>query len=201
VGDCQSNHRSDQGVASTLSTTLRSLQLDAGWDDSLWRNFLDAKPPRDLLQLGRWDSGRSVPVAGPGTPDISGVAMTVTHPDANRYFITLRRTIDLVLAAGSSNARGGLYVPDMWHQTRVAELALYLIGSSGLSCPEDISDREHNKTAGPSTTTVQMSCRSFALRKTRPRLLSKQKVKSGLMQERCGSANSAARLPWSMLRS
>ena len=81
----------------------------------------------------------------------SGGPLTVTHPDIERYFMTVREAVELVLQAsvlglspqpqlsGPSDVLGNLYVLDMGEPIRIQDLAKQIIRLSGLKPEEDIS--------------------------------------------------------------
>ena len=81
----------------------------------------------------------------------SGGPLTVTHPDIERYFMTVREAVELVLQASvlalsrrpqlrsPNNVLGNLYVLDMGEPIRIQDLAKQIIRLSGLKPEEDIS--------------------------------------------------------------
>lgn len=56
----------------------------------------------------------------------NGEALTVTHPDARRYFLTLDEAVNLLLFASADRDRGSILVPDLPNQHSVAELAAFM---------------------------------------------------------------------------
>lgn len=58
-----------------------------------------------------------------------GGPVTVTHPDAKRYFITLREAVAAILAAGSVDCAGRILLPDLGESRSIVDLARALIGS------------------------------------------------------------------------
>jgi len=58
-----------------------------------------------------------------------GGPVTVTHPDARRYFVTLEETIALLGQAMSAGA--GVLVPEPGDPMRITELAARMIAASG----------------------------------------------------------------------
>ncbi len=56
-----------------------------------------------------------------------GGPVTVTHPDAERFFILTSEAVQLVLYAAARGESGSLYVPDLGEQVKVLDLARDLI--------------------------------------------------------------------------
>jgi O-antigen biosynthesis protein WbqV len=74
----------------------------------------------------------------------AGGPLTVTHPDIERYFMTIREAVELVLQAaalhrgdGTSDSR--VYVLDMGKPVKIADLARQMIRLAGLKPEEDIA--------------------------------------------------------------
>jgi len=64
-----------------------------------------------------------------------GGPVTVTHPDASRWFLSLRETVVAVLACGTAACDGRILLPAVGEPRRIAELAEVLIRSSGKEIP------------------------------------------------------------------
>jgi FlaA1/EpsC-like NDP-sugar epimerase len=56
--------------------------------------------------------------------------VTVTHPEATRWFMSLREAVAAILAAGTDETEGRILVPELGEQTRIADLAAFLIGAA-----------------------------------------------------------------------
>ncbi len=71
----------------------------------------------------------------------SGGPVTVTHPEATRYFMTVEEAVSLVIQAGSEHRSGSLYLLEMGKPVRILDLVRNMITLSGLREPEDLEIR------------------------------------------------------------
>ncbi|MBD3296953.1 MAG: polysaccharide biosynthesis protein, partial [Candidatus Omnitrophica bacterium] len=64
--------------------------------------------------------------------------VTVTHPDATRYFMSIKEAVQLVLQAGTIGKSGEIMVLDMGEQINIVDFAEDLIKLSGLEPERDV---------------------------------------------------------------
>jgi len=75
-------------------------------------------------------SGSVVPLLQRQLDD--GLPLTITQPDATRYFMTISEAVSLILEAGADPHPGEVYVLDMGDPVRVIDLAHDLVRLNGL---------------------------------------------------------------------
>lgn len=65
-------------------------------------------------------------------------AITVTHPDIKRYFMTISEAAGLVMEAGAIGQCGEIFILEMGRQIKIVDLARDMIKLSGLKQDKDI---------------------------------------------------------------
>jgi FlaA1/EpsC-like NDP-sugar epimerase len=67
-----------------------------------------------------------------------GGPITVTHPEIERYFMTIPEAAQLIIQAGAMGQRGEIFLLDMGEPVKMVDLAKDMIRLSGLTVGEDI---------------------------------------------------------------
>ena len=67
-----------------------------------------------------------------------GGPVTVTHPEARRYFLTLGETVELILAAGALDESGSIFVPRMNEPVEILAFAKRMIHEVNPQTPHEI---------------------------------------------------------------
>jgi FlaA1/EpsC-like NDP-sugar epimerase len=65
-------------------------------------------------------------------------AITITHPDMTRYFMSLSEAVQLVLQAGAIGKGGEIFILDMGEPIKIVDLAVNMIRFYGLEPDKDI---------------------------------------------------------------
>lgn len=67
-----------------------------------------------------------------------GGPITLTHPDIDRFFMTIPEASSLVLKAGGAGTKGNLYILDMGEPIKIMDIAKQMIGFYGFEPETDI---------------------------------------------------------------
>jgi FlaA1/EpsC-like NDP-sugar epimerase len=70
-----------------------------------------------------------------------GGPVTVTHPDADRYFVSLEKAVELIFLTASLDGSGGIFVPDLGSPVKIVELAEQMIAETQPRAAEEIPVR------------------------------------------------------------
>ena len=103
------------------------LTIDAGHRSGL---------PYSAVRFGNvlGSSGSLVPLLERQLDD--GLPLTITEPDATRYFMTLSEAVTLILQAGAAASPGEIYVLDMGDPVRIGDLVNDLLRLRGVASDE-----------------------------------------------------------------
>jgi FlaA1/EpsC-like NDP-sugar epimerase len=61
---------------------------------------------------------------------LQGGPVTVTHPDAKRYFVPLEKALELIFLAARLPGGGGIFAPDLGSPVRIVDLAAQMIAET-----------------------------------------------------------------------
>jgi FlaA1/EpsC-like NDP-sugar epimerase len=69
---------------------------------------------------------------------IEGGPVTITHPEATRYFMSISEAVQLVMTAGAMGKGGEIFLLDMGDPIKIIDIATKLIDYSGLKLGKDV---------------------------------------------------------------
>jgi FlaA1/EpsC-like NDP-sugar epimerase len=69
---------------------------------------------------------------------LEGGPLTITHPEAERYFMSVKEAVGLVLQAAALGKGGEIFILDMGDQIKIVDIAKNLVALSGLVLNKDI---------------------------------------------------------------
>lgn len=72
---------------------------------------------------------------------LQGLPVTITHPEMERFFMTIPEAVSLVIQAGAIGRAGEVFVLDMGDPVRIVELARDLVRLCGLVPDQDVRFR------------------------------------------------------------
>ncbi len=67
-----------------------------------------------------------------------GGPVTVTHPEASRYFLMLSETVELIIAAGAIDDSGSIFIPKMCEPVKILDFATRMIREARLETSRDV---------------------------------------------------------------
>jgi FlaA1/EpsC-like NDP-sugar epimerase len=100
-----------------------------------------------------------------------GGPVTVTHPEATRYFMTIEEAAGLLIEAGALATTGDVLVLDMGNPVSITELAQRMIRLRGLRTPADIEIRYVGLRAGEKLHERLISAEERAVGTSHPRIM------------------------------
>ncbi len=114
-----------------------------GFSKRLAEIFLQAKAKRSKTKFMAVRFGNVLGSDGSVVPLFkkqieAGGPITITHPDATRYFMSIKEAALLVLQAGALGTGGEIFILDMGEQIKIIDLARDLVTLSGLELGKNI---------------------------------------------------------------
>lgn len=110
----------------------------------------------------------------------AGGPVTITHPEMQRYFMTIPEAVQLVLQAGALGRGGEVFVLDMGEPIKIVDLATDLIRLSGLEPGPDIKIQFSGLRAGEKLYEEMFFSAEHVLPTDHPKVL---RARNGLLAE------------------
>jgi FlaA1/EpsC-like NDP-sugar epimerase len=96
------------------------------------------RTPMRAVRLGNVFGSRGSVVPAFLQQIAAGGPVTVTHPDVNRYFLSMSEAVELLISAASLTGPGGIYMSDLGEPVRILDLAHQVIEEAGLEPESEI---------------------------------------------------------------
>lgn len=110
----------------------------------------------------------------------SGGPVTITHPEMQRYFMTIPEAVQLVLQAGALGRGGEVFLLDMGEPIRIVDIATDLIRLSGLAVGSDIEIKFTGMRPGEKLYEEMFFSAENVLRTEHPKVL---RARNGILPE------------------
>jgi FlaA1/EpsC-like NDP-sugar epimerase len=110
----------------------------------------------------------------------AGGPVTVTHPEMQRYFMTIPESVQLVLQAGALGRGGEVFLLDMGEPIRIVDIATDLIRLSGLMVGTDIQIKFTGMRPGEKLYEEMFFSAENVLRTDHPKVL---RARNGILPE------------------
>jgi FlaA1/EpsC-like NDP-sugar epimerase len=110
----------------------------------------------------------------------AGGPVTVTHPEMQRYFMTIPEAVQLVLQAGALGRGGEVFLLDMGEPIRIVDIATDLIRLSGLTVGTDVQIKFTGMRPGEKLYEEMFFSAENVLRTNHPKVL---RARNGILPE------------------
>lgn len=142
LADAAARYRVERFVMISTDKAVRPTSL-MGCSKLLAEKYLQSQATSTDTQFMIVRFGNVLNSAGSVVPTfrrqiLEGGPITVTHPDIERFFMTIPEAVQLVLQAGAIGESGDVMILDMGEPVKITDLAKDMILLSGLRYPDDI---------------------------------------------------------------